>query len=251
MFRRPILVSLCCAILAGLLLAPQCHAARRWGYVDRFTPDRWHLADPDYALCKSGTRQSPIDVSPTATADLPPLVLDYPKPGNVVINEGIDVRVRFPEGDVMVVDGNRYRLRQVHFHVPAENRLAGKSFPMEAHFLHLDEQGKLVVLAVLLEEGTPNDRFAALLDAVPAKPGQRRTLAKGFDPAAILPGSTDYATFMGSLTTPPCTEGVRWYVLTTPVQIGKRELAKHGRIVSHPTNRPLQPHNGREILGGK
>ena len=245
----------CCAclgvFLACLVLACPAPAAEghHWGYAGEFDPANWHKADPAFGLCQDGRNQTPIDIKPRYDVALPALKLLYDYKGESVLNNGHTIQVPFPSGNGLTVIGDRaFSLLQVHFHSPSENTLNGQSFPMEAHFVHKDNDGNLLVLAVFFTEGEANPGIASLWEHMPRQAGKTAKLPEPFDPMRILPASMDYIYFNGSLTTPPCSEGVRWCVLKTPLTVSKAQAEALVAVMHGPNNRPLQPANARPVL---
>ncbi len=219
-----------------------------WSYEGDTGPLQWGKLSPEYATCEAGRNQAPIDIERPLDAPLKPLQPSYAAGSRTIVNNGHTVQVDFEAGDTLVVDDATFNLRQVHFHAPSENRIAGRSFPMEAHFVHADAQGNLAVLALMFEEGQANGALAKVWAALPASPGPASPLPDAITPAALMPKSMDYYRFSGSLTTPPCTEGVRWLVLKTPARVSKAQIEAFEHAVGHHNNRPVQPLNGRVVV---
>ena len=163
-------------------------------------------------------------------------------------NNGHTIQVNYPEGgNTLSVNGRTYTLKQFHFHVPSENQIKGRTFPMEAHFVHLDENRQPLVLAVLYEAGKTNDRLAPIWNVMPMKEG-KVNLDKAFDASTLLPKRLKYYRFAGSLTTPPCSEGVSWLLLKTYDYIDQAQAEKFTRAVGSHNNRPVQPLNARVVI---
>jgi carbonic anhydrase len=181
-------------------------------------------------------------------ANLSALSFDYRITPLRIIDNGHSIQVNVGPGSSLTVGGKRYELVQFHFHKPSEEMINGKRFAMVAHLVHRDATGHLAVVAIPLRSGTPNSLIAKLWRNLPKRQGHE-VVAKGIsiNAAQLLPASRGYYTFQGSLTTPPCAEGVRWFVLKTPVNISTGEVTAFGKL--YPSNaRPVQPLNGREIL---
>ena len=163
-------------------------------------------------------------------------------------NNGHTIQVNYPEGgNTLSVNGRTYTLKQFHFHVPSENQIKGRTFPMEAHFVHLDENRQPLVLAVLYEPGKTNDRLAPIWNVMPMKEG-KVNLDKAFDASTLLPKRLKYYRFAGSLTTPPCSEGVSWLLLKTYDHIDQAQAEKFTRAIGSHNNRPVQPLNARVVI---
>lgn len=144
-------------------------------------------------------------------------------------------------------DGKTFQLIQFHFHMPSENQIKGLSYPLEGHLVHSDEHGNLAVLAVMFREGERNATLASLWDTPPAE-GQKQAVSPHLNIRDMLPADLDYYRFNGSLTTPPCSEGVRWLVLKQPIVASHTQIEALTKSVGHANNRPLQPLNARAIL---
>lgn len=196
--------------------------------------------------CAQGKNQSPIDIQSTVQAELAKLELDYNGKAISLTNNGHTLQTSLEGDNNLLVDGKSFNLKQFHFHTPSENHVDGKSYPLEAHYVHADEQGNLAVVAVFFEEGEANPALTKLLDKVPAK-DSNVTISAPFDASALIPSEKDYYRFNGSLTTPPCSEGVRWLVLKDPQTISAEQIATFEQAMGE-NNRPVQPLNARLIL---
>jgi carbonic anhydrase len=164
-----------------------------------------------------------------------------------IIDNGHTVQVNYGAGSSMSVDGKRYDLVQFHFHRPSEETIDGKAYPMEAHLVHKDAEGHLAVVAVLLKQGKESPFLRALWANLPAEKEKEKVVGKvSINAASLLPKNHAYYTFPGSLTTPPCSEGVTWFVLTTPVDLSSSQVARFEKIYPH-NARPTQPLNGRVV----
>jgi carbonic anhydrase len=219
-----------------------------WSYAGAGGPEHWAKLKPEYAACAEGRRQSPIDIKEGARLELEPVRFDYRAAPLRIVDNGHTVQVNYAEGSSMVVAGERYELKQFHFHKPAEERIGGRRFDMVAHLVHQSLEGRLAVLAVLFEaRQQPNPFLRALWPHLPLEQGREIAPSEAtVDLNALLPESRTYFTYMGSLTTPPCTEGVLWVVLKTPVEMSPGQVAVFGNL--HAMNaRPVQPAHGRLI----
>jgi carbonic anhydrase len=221
-----------------------------WDYEGELGPRRWSGLDPAYSACGLGKRQSPIDLPRTAPTAGRPFDVRY-RPSHVVVeNNGHTVEARVEPGRTLTLDGTTYGLVQFHFHAPSEHMIGGSRFPMELHLVHKTADGKrIAVVGVLIAAGARNAALAELLVRMPATAGVERELRGRLDPAALLPGRGPAYRYTGSLTTPPCTEGVRWTVLAQPLQLSRVQIARFTRLYDH-DNRPLQPLNGRAVVVG-
>lgn len=218
-----------------------------WSYSGETGPEHWGELDPAFAACSAGKNQSPIDLSGFIEADLPAIGFDYASASREILNNGHTVQVNMTPGSTITVDGQTFELKQFHFHAPSENHINGKSFPMEAHFVHADAAGNLAVVAVMFEEGAENPSLQTAWDHMPAHEDEDHPLP-GLSAADLMPADKDYDRFNGSLTTPPCTEGVRWLVLKTPITASKAQIEQFSHVMHHANNRPVQSVNARPVL---
>lgn len=220
-----------------------------WGYSGEGSPDKWGSLAPEFAACDQGRMQSPINIVATNEADLPVIETMYQPTPVFTLNNGHTIQLTYSPGSSMQIDGREYLLRQIHFHAPSENRINGRSYPMEAHFVHISEQGELAVIGVMFVVGRPNPVLASLFDRIPSLPGSDLIQSsKLVNAADLLPPFRDYYTFAGSLTTPPCSEGVLWLVMQDPVEASMGQIATFQRVMGGPNNRPVQPSNDRKVL---
>lgn len=202
----------------------------------------------DAGLCEDGKHQSPVDIAAPVRKALPPLKFDYRPVPLRLVNDGHTVRVRFANGSQVAVGRERYRLQQFHFHVPGGDRIAGEEFAMGMHFTHKSRSGQLMTLVLLFRLGSENAALGALLPWLPVPGKPEQTLPhQTMDATFWLPARRGYFAYDGSLTAPPCTEGVRWLVLRQPLELSAAQLAKLKTLI--PDNaRPVQPLNGRQVL---
>lgn len=245
--KKTLIVALTALFATGAMAAEQQH---HWSYDGKEGPGNWAQLDPGYETCALGHAQSPIDISHTTRAALPRIAFDYHASPAEVVNNGHTVQVNLSNAGGIEIDGKPYHLVQFHFHTPSEEHIAGKGFPMVAHFVHQSDDGRLAVVAVLFKEGEKNQALASLFDAMPAKAGDKVELGASFAPQTVLPQQQGYYAFAGSLTTPPCSEGVQWRVLKQPVELSHEQLAQFQHLYAK-NARPIQALNGREVLESK
>jgi carbonic anhydrase len=241
-------------VVVGAVLsiaAIACYGAEgaQWSYAGATGPAKWGTMEKGFAQCKLGQTQSPIDI-PDASArkgDLPSMLFNYKPSPLKIIDNGHTIQVDYAPGSFVTVEGKRYELVQFHFHKPSEEKIDGKSYDMVAHLVHQGPGDKLAVVAVLLDAGKENRLIKTLWDNLPKEKGKENVVdAVKINAVDLLPQNKGYYTFAGSLTTPPCSEEVTWFVLKTPVQVSPDEIARFAR--SYPMNaRPVQPLNGRDI----
>ena len=228
---------------------PSAHAAPQalhWGYAGDAGPAQWGALRPEFELCASGQRQSPIDIRDGIAVDLQPVHFDYRAGGFAVIDNGHTVQVNVAPGNAIEVTGRRYELQQFHFHRPSEERIQGRQFDMSVHLVHRDPEGRVAVVAVLLERGGAQPVVQAVWNNLPLEKHEEVPAAAALDPNDLLPADRRYYTYMGSLTTPPCNEGVLWMVMQQPVPVAAQQIGIFSRL--YPMNaRPVQQAAGRLI----
>jgi carbonic anhydrase len=237
-----------CALLVCAAPNALASGGAHWGYAGEAGPEHWGALDSAFTLCATGRQQSPIDISAAIPSDQPPLGIDYRGTASDMLNNGHTVQVNFPAGSTLNLAGQVFVLKQVHFHTPSETHLRGREFPFEAHFVHADAQGALAVIAVLFEDGAENAALAQLWTEMPVAVGELHALRAAFSPADLLPGDRDDYRFIGSLTTPPCSEGVRWQVLKQPLTLSRAQIQRFAALVHGRNDRPIQPLHARQVL---
>jgi len=221
-------------------------AALHWGYEGEGGPAAWGALKPDFATCANGTRQSPIDIRGGIRVDLEPIQFDYRPVSFQVVDNGHTVQVNVAPGNSIVVSGRRYELLQFHFHRPSEESINGRRYEMVAHLVHKDADGKLAVVAVLMDQGKAHPMVQLVWNSLPLEQSETVQSPVPIDMTLMLPDDRRYYTYMGSLTTPPCSEGVRWMVLKQPATLSPDQVAIFARL--YPMNaRPVQQAGGRLI----
>jgi len=224
------------------------HHTKHWGYSGDVAPEHWGQLNEKFKMCSEGKQQTPINVVPTKDINLPPLDLKYTQGSKNIIDNGHAVQVNVKNGNIFTIDGVPYELKQFHFHTPSENHINGKSFPMEAHFVHATKDGKLAVIAVMFVEGSANPTLGKIIKSFPLEHNKEKALEFSQEYLnVVMPVNKDYYKFMGSLTTPPCSEQVKWFVLKTPQTASKAQIEAMSKQIAKKNNRPIQPTNGREI----
>ena len=232
---------------AGAAAHGTAGAHAHWSYQGPAGPQTWGGLKPEFNLCGNGQRQSPIDIRGGLAVDLEPVKFNYQASPFAVIDNGHTVQVNLAPGNHVEIGGKRFDLVQFHFHRPSEERIDGRQFEMSVHLVHKDDQGKLAVVAVLLDKGPPQPAVQKVWNNLPLERGEESAARVQLDPAEILPTDRRYFTYMGSLTTPPCSEGVQWVVMRQPVTMSPEQLDLFARI--YPMNaRPVQQASGRRIL---
>ncbi|MCK6406238.1 MAG: carbonic anhydrase family protein [Rhodocyclaceae bacterium] len=222
------------------------HAHIHWDYEGEGRPDNWGKLKSEYATCASGKRQSPIDIRDGIRVDQPAIDFAWRPSQFRIVDNGHTVQAGVSGSSISLL-GKQYELLQFHFHRPAEERINGRGFEMVAHFVHRAEDGRLAVVAVLMESGAENPFIQTLWNHLPLEKHQEVSPPTTMiDPSGFLPADRGYYSYMGSLTTPPCTEDVLWLVMKQPVQVSAEQIAIFSRLYRN-NARPVQPGFGRLI----
>lgn len=227
-----------------------------WGYEGEHGPAKWGSLDPAYAACDKGKEQSPIDIARAGAGTANPWTINY-RPTSLkivhhehvvdIVDNGHTIQVNVDEGSTLTTSRNTYQLKQFHFHTPSEHRVEGKSFPMEVHFVHQSADGQFAVVGALLMEGPANENLAKLIANFPKAKGQAADLSQvRLDLAFHLPADDAAYSYMGSFTTPPCTENVEWLIFRNPILASREQLTTFAARLK-PNNRPVQSLNGRPV----
>ena len=247
-----------CMAGSGSALAGEHHGApaghgktAHWSYTGHTGPAYWGDLDPKFATCKTGRNQSPVnleDATSVGTVGLPAVDIVYAKPALNVINNGHTVQVNYPAGSHISIGGHRYELLQFHFHTPSEHQRNGENLPMEMHLVHKDAHGNLAVIGILYQIGAANPELQKLIDNLPHDIGRAHTHANvHIDLTRFIPQDKRFFKYSGSLTTPPCSEGVYWMVFRQPIEASEAQIAALQKLLGH-NNRPVQPHFARHML---
>lgn len=222
----------------------------KWSYSGANGPKHWGDLSPEFGACKQGKNQSPIDISKAIKAKLSPIKFDYAMlVAENIVNTGHSIQVNIRSGGSIKIDNDEFFLKQFHFHSPSENMIDHVNYPLEAHFVHANEKGELAVVAVLYQPGgMDNEALTALLKKMPMNAGDSTRMSaedtKLFERKKSVKG---YFRYSGSLTTPPCTEGVRWFVMQSRPGLSKRQLLGFQKALKTPNNRRVQPLNARIV----
>jgi carbonic anhydrase len=221
-----------------------------WSYEGESGPEHWGELSPDFLMCSEGWNQSPINLVNDVQADLPKLEFEYYSANVDEINNGHSIQQNIKPGSFLRIPerDTNFQLKQFHFHSPSEHTINGKFFAMEIHFVHTDKDGELMVAGVMVDEGEEHPVLNKLWAFMPENPGETRQEPIGFEETDLLPATREYYAYSGSLTTPPCSEGVKWVVLKTPIQASSKQISTFQNRVGPATNRPVQPIHARTIL---
>ncbi len=177
--------------------------------------------------------------------------VNYSTGASYVLNNGHTIKVIVKGNKFVVVNGKKFYLKQFHFHAPSEHTVNGEYYPFEAHFVNLDDEGNITVLGVFFKVGAPNPEIAKIWSNMPLKVGEKNKLKGKANISNLLPKNRDYYRYTGSLTTPPCSEGVRWIVFKEPLEISKEQLEEFRKVMGVDNNRPVQSINARKITKGR
>ncbi len=241
-----------CALAFTMICgAQEQHPAHTWDYGTEHGPSHWGELAPEFASCRDGHHQSPIDIRNPRMSDLPQIQFHYDPSALDIIDNGHTIMINYAPGSFILVGGRKYVLKQFHFHRPSEEKVNGKGYEMTVHLVHADEEGKLAVVAVLLTKGPDNPLVHELWKEVPHEKEKEELLSNiQIDVDKLLPADHSYYTFSGSLTTPPCSEDVTWFVMKHPVTVSGAEIKQFAKLYRNDA-RPTQPLNDRVVLASR
>ena len=252
--KKKYLVTLSLIITLSIVNLPiviSSESDKKWGYDDRNGPEHW--ADIGFEDCE-GKMQSPVDIETdhVVTEELPKIEFEYHHTALTILNNGHTIEVEYDEGSEIVVGGDVFELLQFHFHAPSEHTLNGANFEIEMHLVHSNEDGELAYIVVFIKEGKfPNKDFRDLWDFLPSQAGHEVESDFRINVEEMLPGDRSYYTYEGSLTTPPCSEGVKWMLLKEPIELSRWQILQFKLILRlsccEQNNRPTQELHEREI----
>jgi carbonic anhydrase len=235
-------------LLSSTAIGDDHQVAHVWDYSESLGPTHWGDLKPEFAACRDGHRQSPIDIRNTKKAELPAIEFHYKPSPLRIIDNGHTIMINYAPGSFMRVGGKQYELKQFHFHRPSEEKINGHAFDMEVHLVHADADGNLAVVALLLNRGADNSLIHELWNDLPKEKETEAVLENvQIDLNQLLPVNLGYYTFSGSLTTPPCSENVAWFVVKQPVTISGAEVERFSSLYRNDA-RPTQPLNTRVVL---
>jgi len=210
-------------------------------------PAHWGELSADYAVCSKGQSQSPIDISGAQDQDVADVEFSYEASAINILNNGHTVQVNYDAGSSITVDGADYQLLQFHFHTPSEHTVGGRSFDTELHLVHKNDAGELAVVGVLMARGAQNEAFADIFENLPEHAGAVEKLDADVNADGLLPTDRSSFRYTGSLTTPPCSENVKWIVLKTPIELSDEQVDGLHEILDD-NNRPVQPVHTRKVI---
>ncbi|MFN2169210.1 MAG: carbonic anhydrase [Anaerolineae bacterium] len=246
--RKMATLSLVAVLSLTLGLVALASEGAHWGYDGEEGPAHWGDLSPDYAACSEGMEQSPIDIPADAILNPADIVFNYQPTAVNIVNNGHSIMVTADPGSSIQIHGKTYNLLQFHFHALSEHTVGGDYYDMEGHFVHQSADGQYAVVGVLMRRGAENAAYAPVWDNMPAEEGETETIeGVTVDPAALLPADQTYWHYHGSFTTPPCTEGVMWFVLNNAVELSDAQIGAFEAIYDH-NYRPVLPLNARTFL---
>ncbi|WP_051678577.1 carbonic anhydrase [Thiomicrospira pelophila] len=229
-------------------LPPVVAEPAEWGYVAEQAPRYWAQLDSRYQTCALGKNQSPINLTSqqaVQTRGLPALDIAYRDVPLRLIHSDHGLRGNYPLGSYIQLGKQRYELTHYTFHTPSEHHIEGFAYPMEIQLMHRNGEGNQVVMSVIVQEGENNEQLATILKNLPNKKDKLQVFEKvNFNPVKFLPGDKRFYRYIGSMTQPPCEEGVVWLVFSKPIQASISQLVKLNELMGD-NARPLQGLNGR------
>ena len=239
-----LLLLLSLAALTGTALA---QGPVHWSYEGQEGPANWGDLSPDFALCSMGNKQSPINIPPIATINPTGIIFNYQDSAVNILNNGHTIQVNYDQGSSIEVDGKTYNLLQFHFHAVSEHTLDNQPSDLEMHLVHQSDDGQFAVVGVMMNRGAENAALASVWSDLPAEESEAAATGATVNAANLLPADQAYYNYSGSFTTPPCTEGVNWFVMANPIAISDGQAAAFEQIFSN-NYRPVQPLNERAFL---
>ena len=220
-----------------------------WGYQGEGAPANWGELKPEFALCAKGLTQSPIDIAKTYKTKLDKIEFAYKETPLKIINNGHSVQVNYDPGSFVTIDGQKFELVQFHFHAPSEHTVKGAFYDMELHLVHKNDRGELAVVGVFMKKGKDNKVIQVLWDNLPKELNKENAVdGLSVNVSGLLPKDTNYYHYYGSLTTPPCSEGVNWSVVKTPIEVSEAQIEQFRKALGFDNNRPVLPVNKRFVL---
>jgi carbonic anhydrase len=221
------------------------HGEVHWGYDGEQGPKHWGELSPEFAPCGKGRQQSPVDIPAGTGTNLPDIKFRYQPTALNIVNNGHNIMVHVDKGSFIEVEGKKYHLIQFYYHAPSEHTLGSRPYEMEGHFKHQSDDGDIALVGIFLTKGEENAAYTTMWKHMPTQEGPVKTIEDVMvNPIDLIPTVRTYYEYDGSTTTPPCTEGVKWYILATPVKLSGAQISAFEAIYDH-NNRPVQPLNDR------
>jgi carbonic anhydrase len=236
------------SISLSLVACAQKQIVHHWEYEGEYGSVHWGALKPEYLLCGDGMAQSPINISKSYKTDLDSIGFSYKDTPLKIVNNGHTIKAKYKPGSAVTMDGEKYELLQFHFHSPSEHEIEGKSYDMEMHLVHKNESDELAVVGVFIKRGKHNNTIQTLWHNLPEEINKENIIDTiNVNAADLLPDDKSYYRYYGSLTTPPCSEGVSWNVLKSPIEMSDAQIKKFESIIGY-NSRLLQPVNKRFVL---
>ncbi len=207
-----IIILMVFCLLHPIHLSASGQAGVHWGYEGVAGPTNWGNLSPTYTVCKKGLSQSPINITNTHKANLGYISFHYTTTPLKILNNGHTIQVNYAANSFIKVNNKVYKLQQFHFHSPSEHRLYNNFYDMEVHLVHKNDQGELAVVGIFMKQGRANSLIQNLWNFIPSQINFEQTIQQNINAAGLLPSNQSYYHYSGSLTTPPCSENVNWYV---------------------------------------
>ncbi len=250
--NKQIWIALTAILISGIGFASGGGTSVHWDYKGKNSPYHWGDMKSEFATCKDGKQQSPINIITTTVErqNLLPIQFNYQSSPLKIIDNGHTIQVNYEPGSYILIGNDRYELLQFHFHVPSEEQINGKNFDMVAHLVHKSAAGELAVLAVLFDKGASHPALDKIWQAIPENEGREMISSSKIRVQRLLPSDRRYYSFTGSLTTPPCSEGVRWLVLQQAVTLSVEQLYRFKDHYAF-NARPVQPLNDRRVYSSR
>ncbi|WP_066381830.1 carbonic anhydrase [Anabaena sp. CA = ATCC 33047] len=255
MYRRHLLKCLGASALGSAIAYSRSFPASattldqiHWGYIGAASPEHWGELSPDFQLCQTGRQQTPINLEDTTVTEAEALIFNYRPTPLKIIHNGHSIQVNYAPGSAMTFKGESFNLVQFHFHHPSEHQITGQPFDLEIHLVHRSQAGKLAVVGIFAQTGTFNPVLQSIWDVMPIQPQPEQITANtSINVSQLLPSDRSFYEYRGSLTTPPCSEDVLWFVMQQPIEASKQQIQQFAALFPH-NSRPLQPLNSRTVL---
>jgi len=234
--------------LLFLTACAQRQIVHHWKYEGEYGPAQWDKIKPEYSPCGTGLAQSPINIGKSYKTDLDSIKFSYNETPLKIINNGHTIKVKYKPGSTITIDSESYELQQFHFHYPSEHEIEGKPYDMELHLVHINKNNELAVVGVLIEKGQHNSTIETLWKYLPEEVNKENEVSSiKINADNLMPDDKSYYRYYGSLTTPPCSEGVNWNVLKLPIEMSEAQIKKFESIIGF-NSRPVKPANNRFVL---
>jgi len=242
-------VSLC--VTLNVYAGAESHGKEaHWGYEGEHGPAHWAEMKTEFKQCQVGLEQSPVDIGDAAKGDLAKIEFNYQPSPIKVLNNGHTIQVNYSGDSAIKIGSQVYKLVQFHFHSPSENTVKKKPFDMELHLVHKNDKDKLAMVNVFMQGGTANKTLDPVWANIPKEINKEVSLTAQINAADLLPAKQSFYHFKGSLTTPPCSEGVQWFVMKEPTTVSTEQVKSFVAAVGN-NARPVQALNQRSVVASE